>query len=105
MPEVELQCKFPTKLLILPGYKIEIEKNNTKARVAMVSNTNIKYVRTTNFKGAHINLMIIDILQGASTRIININRSFPPQDNEGQREKFQYQVELIKIAMPKIQIY
>ena len=44
-------------------------------------------------------MVIIDILDRKSTRLINIYRSFTPQNNMSPRDKFKEQLELIKQAM------
>ena len=50
-------------------------------------------------EGTNSNLVIIDIKDTKMpTRLINIYRSFNPQDNVSARDKFKYQLQLIKIA-------
>ena len=99
MQEVDIPNDFPNELMSFQNYQIEVENNNRKARVAILLKSTVKYVRRANLEGSNSNLLVIDILHGSTTRIINLYRSFAPQDNIGQREKFRYQLELIKNAM------
>ena len=51
-------------------------------------------------EGINSNLFSVDIESAGSVkRIINVYRSFNPQNNVTARIKFKYQLELIKIAM------
>ena len=51
-------------------------------------------------EGVNSNLVIIDIItKNEPIRIINIYRSFSPQDNVSARVKFNYQMELAKEAL------
>ena len=47
------------------------------------------------------NLIIVDIISDNPLRLINVYRNFKPQANKSQREKFKYQLNLIKVAMKK----
>ena len=53
-----------------------------------------------NLEGTNSHIVIID-LEGPITvkRIINAYRSFNPQNNVSARNKFKYQLEIIKSAM------
>ena len=53
-----------------------------------------------NLEGTNSHIVIID-LEGPITvkRIINVYRSFNPQNNVSARDKFKYQLEIIKSAM------
>ena len=99
MQEVELQKDYPSQLMTFPGFSIEVEMNDTKSRVAILIKSTINYTRRLELEGKNSNLMIIDIDDGTNLRVINVYRSFNPQDNIGQREKFQYQLNLMKIAI------
>ena len=99
MQEVELQKDYPSQLMTFPGFSIEVEMNDTKSRVAILIKSTINYTRRLELEGKNSNLMIIDIDDGTNLRVINIYRSFTPQDNIGQREKFKYQLNLMKIAI------
>ena len=99
MQEVDIPRDYPNELLSFPGYNIEVETNETKSRVATYIKDNIKYIVNKNLEGTNSNLQIIDIDQTPKLRIINIYRSFNPQGGVTQREKFKYQLQLIKEAM------
>ena len=99
MQEVEMPCGYPSDLMSFPGYVIEVENNDTKSRVAMLIKSNLKFTRKNNLDGTNSNIMIVDIIHSVTTRVINIYRSFAPQNNVKQREKFRYQLGLIKEAM------
>ena len=43
MQEVDIPINFPGDLMSFPGYKIEIENNNLKSRVATYIKNSIKY--------------------------------------------------------------
>jgi exonuclease III len=103
MQEVELQQDYPSQLMTFPGFSIEVEKNDTKSRVAMLIKSEINYTRCSELEGTNSNLMVVDINNGTKLRLINIYRSFAPQNNIGQREKFKYQLHLMKNAITKIQ--
>ena len=53
----------------------------------------------SNLEGVDSHIVIIDILNCSIKRIINVYRSFNPQNNVNAREKFKYQLEIIKKAM------
>ena len=99
MQEVEPEQGYPSQLMSFPGFNIEVENNDSKSRVAILLNSTLKYTRKFELEGINSNLMVIDVDDGTKLRIINIYRSFTPQENVGQREKFKYQLNLIKIAM------
>ena len=99
MQEVELPNGYPSQLMTFPNYVIEVEENSLKSRVAILIKSDIKFVRRIALEGINSNLIIIDIQDDVTTRIINLYRSFAPQNNVGQREKFQYQLGLIKDAI------
>ena len=94
MQEVDIVNDCPKNLMSFPGYKIEIETNESKSRVATYIKDNIKYVRRIDLEGKNNHLVIIDIEQNPKMRIINIYRSFNPQ-----REKFKYQLQLTRNAL------
>ena len=99
MQEVDIVNDCPKNLMSFPGYKIEIETNESKSRVATYIKDNIKYVRRIDLEGKNNHLVIIDIEQNPKMRIINIYRSFNPQGGIPQREKFKNQLHLIKNAL------
>jgi hypothetical protein len=99
MQETEIKDNYPVELLTFPGYTIEVESNDVKSRVGFYINDQIKFTRRKDLEGMNSNLIIIDIIQNKPVRLINIYRSFRPQDNVTPREKFKYQLGLVKNAM------
>ena len=99
MQEVEIPPDFPTEILSFPGYSIEVESNDVKSRVAIYVSDKLKFERRKDLEGINSNLMVIDILQDKHIRIVNLYRAFKPQNNVSPRNKFQYQLELIKNMM------
>ena len=99
MQETEIKCDYPIELLTFPGYAIEVELNEVKSRVSFYINERVKYTRRNDLEGINSNLIIIDINGIKPVRLINIYRSFRPQENITAREKFKYQLGLIKDAM------
>ena len=77
-----------------------MKKNSIKARSGVYISNRVNYTRQTNLEGIDSHLVIIDI-EGKSdiNRIINVYRCFNPEGNTTAREKFRYQLNLIKIAM------
>ena len=59
----------------------------------------LSYVRRIDLEGSDSNLFIIDLKGTLYTRLINVYRSFSPQNGISQREKFKYQLSLIKKAL------
>jgi hypothetical protein len=92
---VEIQPNYPNNLLTFRGYNIEFEKNDEKARVAIYINSTISYNRREDLEGIKNNLVIINFHGNRTVRIINIYRSFNPQNNVNQRVNFQTQLNLI----------
>ena len=80
-------------------FNLEVENNSSKTRVGCYVNNEIKYLRRNDLEGADSNLVIIDIVGINQTRIINVYRSFNPQNNVSQRDKFKYQLSLMKTAV------
>ena len=101
MQETELPNGYPANLLSFPGYSIEVEINDIKSRVAVYISDKISYKRRNDLEGTNSNIIVIDLLQENTRRLINVYRSFNPQEGVNQRTKFKYQLELIKKAMSK----
>ena len=99
MQEVDLLVNHPTELLSFPGYNLETETNNLKIRVGVYVNERIKYRRRSDLEGTNSHIVILDIEGHKNLRIISIYRTFKPQENITAREKFNYQLNLIKIAL------
>ena len=76
-----------------------MEKNSLKSRVGFYIAKTLRYVRRSDLEGTDSNLIIIDIEGSLNTRLINVYRSFAPQNGVSQRDKFKYQLALINTAM------
>ena len=100
MQEVEIGNNFDPKLLSLKNFQFELETNSLKARAGIYISNEVKYRRMLNLEGINSHIVIIDT-EGIKNvkRIINVYRSFNPQNNVNAREKFIYQLGLIKNAM------
>ena len=72
MQEVELPNGYPSQLMTFPNYVIEVEENSFKSRVAILIKSDIKFVRRNALEGIDSNLIIIDIQNDVTTRIINL---------------------------------
>ena len=85
--------------MLLYGYQLELENNTINARTGFYIKNNIKFKRRNDLEGINSNLVIIGIKDTkVPVRLINIYRSFNPQNNVSPREKFKYQLQLIKKA-------
>ena len=99
MQEVEILPDYPIHLLSFPGYELEVEQNVVKSRVAIYISSKVEYTRRKDLEGTDNNMIIIDIKGKKPVRIINIYRSFNPQNGISQRTKFQLQLNLISNAI------
>ena len=99
MQETEIPHDYPTNILTFPGFQLEVEENDLKARVAIYVADGLKYTRKLNLEGKNSNMIVIDVEMKKSLRIINVYRSFNPQNNVNPRTKFNYQLDLIKNAL------
>ena len=97
--ETDIIKDYPISLLTFPGFSLELEKNDLKALVGVYLNSRVKYKRRNDLEGINSHLVVIDILDNKHTRLINIYRSFNPQESISPREKFKQQLELIRLAM------
>ena len=98
MQETQINLNIDHNLLSFPGYTIETETNTSTSRTAIYIRNNIQYLRRRELEGQDSHLVIIDLLGSHVSRIINLYRSFTPQHDVTQRDKFGYQLELIKNA-------
>ena len=80
MQEAEINKNLDHSLLSFPGFNIETENNTSLSRVDS-------------------NLIVLDLMGSSQVRIINFYRSFSPQHYTSQRDKFTYQLQLIKAAL------
>ena len=99
MQETEVMKDIAENELKLTGYSLELEGNSLKSRVGFYISKSLNYQRKFELEGTDSNLIIIDVEGTVNTRIINVYRSFAPQNNISQREKFKYQLSLIKAAV------
>ena len=98
MQETKINFNLDHKLLSFPGFSIETENNLKISRVAFSINNRILYIRRMDLEGVDSNIIILDLEEDSKTRLINIYRSFSPQHNISQGDKFHYQLGLIKLA-------
>ena len=100
MQEVEIESNYDPNVLNIKNYNFELEVNSIKSRTGIFISKSILYRRMKNLEGVDSNLIIIDIVSPSTVkRIINVYRSFNPQNNVNARMKFKYQLNLIKNAM------
>ena len=92
MQEAEISFNLDHNLLSFPGYLIETESNSQSSRVAFYVNKRINYNRRRYLEGRDSNIIILDLAGPYRDRLINIYRSFSPQHNISQRDKFCYQL-------------
>ena len=98
--ETEIEHGFATELLTINNYSFEIEQNSIKSRVGIYINKNIKYTRRHELEGVDAHVIVIDIIgTRKTTRLINIYRTFAPQEGISPRDKFKMQLRLIKNAL------
>ena len=98
LQEVEISKNFSPDLLTNRNYKIEIEKNTNKARCAIAIKDNIKYTRRSDLEEDDLGIVIIDINDSKSVRLINLYRQFTPPNNLTQIEHFTLQLQCITNA-------
>ena len=84
---------------MMSNYNLELEENSTKSRVGFYVSKSLSYVRRSELEGVDSNIVIIDLDGDLNIRLINVYRSFAPQNGVSQREKFKYQLSLIKNAL------
>ena len=99
LQEVEIESSFNADLLNIKNYNFELENNSSKARVGIYISKNVEYKRMRHLEGVDSHIVVLDLSNCAVKRIVNIYRSFNPQNNVNARIKFKYQLELIKDAM------
>ena len=99
LQEVEIRKNVASKDLNIRGFNLELENNSEKSRTCIYVSNKIKYRRRPDLEGINSNIVIIDIdCKSKVSRVINLYRSFNPQDNVSARDKFKYQLQLIKEA-------
>ena len=96
LQETEIEKTFDKNLLRIPGFNLELENNSSLSLVGYYISNELNYKQNLALEGVDSNLIIIDIEGTNPTRIINLYRSFNPQNGVSQRGKFKYQVSLIR---------
>ena len=99
--ETEIESLFNRNVLQIPGFNLELETNTRLSRTVFYIADSINYTRKLTLEGIDSNLIIIDVKDSNPIRIINVYRSFNHQNGQSQREKFKYQLSLIKEAFNK----
>ena len=99
MQETEISNDLNHYELSVSDYSIELEKKSSKSRIGFYVSKSVSYVRRCDLEGSDSNLIVIDLEGTLNTRLINIYRSFAPQNGISQRDKFKYQLTLIKNAI------
>ena len=98
LQETEIPNGFPIKELSLKDYSIEIENNDSKARVCTYIKNGIAYKRRNDLEGCNNHLVIIDLMLNKPYRLINLYRVFSPQNNVTQKDFFANQLQCITNA-------
>ena len=99
MQETEINNNLNHDELRIANYSLELEKNSLKSRVGFYITKSVSYVRRYDLEGTDSNMIIIDVEGTLNTRLINVYRSFAPQNGISQREKFKHQLSLMSTAM------
>ena len=81
LQEVEIGKEYPINILTGKDYKMEVENNDIKARVAIVIKNKLDYKRQEELESANLGLMVIDVDVDVKYIIINIYRQFNPPKN------------------------
>ena len=97
LQEVEININYPLNILSAKDYNIEVEKNDTKARCAIVIGEGIEYERREELEGKNLGIVVIDVNVDSTYRIVNVYRQFNPPNNLSQREHFSLQLKAIEI--------
>ena len=98
LQEVEIEAKFDKQLLTHKNFKIEVETNTIKARTAILIKDNIDYVRRSDLEKEDFGITIIDIKTPQIYRLVNLYRSFTPQNGFTPLNFFETQLQIIKAA-------
>ena len=92
MQEIEIQSNYPIALLSFSGYNFECENNDLKARCGIYISNSISYVRRLDIETENLHVVIIDLNDQSKTRIINLYRTFNPQNGQTQKQFFETQM-------------
>ena len=100
LQEVEFESRLDPSPLKIKNYNFELEVNSLKSRVGIYINENLEYNQMKHLEGNDSHIVIIDLVKSSSIkRIVNVYRSFNPQNNVQERTKFKYQLNIIRAAM------
>ena len=88
MQETEIDNNLHHDEINIVKYCLELERNSLKSRVGFYVSKSVSYVRRYDLEGLDSNLIIIDLEGTLNIRLVNVYRSFAPQNGILQREKF-----------------
>jgi hypothetical protein len=86
------------KLMSIQGYKVKLERNEVKMRLASHVKSGIKYRKISDLEMKNVNMVVIDKEGKKHKRIINIKRSFT-NNILTEREFFDVQLETIETIL------
>ena len=103
LQEVEINKDYPINILTAKDFKIEIEKSDIKARVALIINNDVEYERLYEFERPDLGIIAIDLNVNIKYRLITVYCQFNPQNNLSQTEHFTLQLNTIKTIIENSQ--
>ena len=80
LQETEILNGFPERILDCDNYTLELESNDVKKRAGFYIRNDVKYTRRKDLELNNTHIVIIDVQCEKKLRLINIYRSFRPQD-------------------------
>ena len=96
LQDTELDPDYPVNLLNSRHYDYETENNTTKHRVGLYIKNTLKYKRREDLEKRNSHVIIVDLLNLNTVRIISLYRSFRPPNNEAPRTFFLKQLEIVR---------
>ena len=91
LQEVEVESGYDPVSLNLKDYHFELEVNSVKSRTGIYIKKSIAYNRMHQLEGIDSHINVIDLEEsGTINRVINVYRSFNPQNNVNARTKYIY---------------
>ena len=99
LQEVDIAKDYPSDILSIKDFSLDVDNNDIKARVAIYTRMTIPKKRRSDLEGNNSNIIVIDLDLKLKYRIINLYRSFNPPNNLNQNEHLKYQLDLIKTAV------
>ena len=76
MQETEIENGYDAENLKINGYNLELEKNTIKSRTGMYIKNCVKYIRRVELEGIDVHMVIIELPDCNSNKLMNIYRSF-----------------------------